>query len=298
MSDDSSARVVKKSRMRTIARGFRRLVLGNKQAIAGFIIVSIFLITALSVATANLLHVQITPYNPIKQNVGPLLAPPSLRFPFGTDSFGRDLFSRVIAATPNDVGIGLAVVGFGATVGIIIGSLAALRGGMVEELLMRGTDAMFALPALIIAMAIGVAWGPSITHMAVALMIIWWPAYARLSRGEALKVAHQNYIAAARLSGLKTVRIVFKHVIPNITSTILVYATLDVGTVVLVYAGLSYLGLSVTPPAPDWGQMVSAYYDYLQSAPWLPLFPGFVIAMGVVGFSLLGDGIRDALQAR
>ena len=163
---------------------------------------------------------------------------------------------------------------------------------------MRFTDVIFALPALVLAMSIGVALGPGVTNMMIALMIIWWPPYARLARGEALRVAHQNYIEAARLSGLGTMKILFKHVLRNIVVTMLVYATLDIGTVILVYSGLSYLGLSVRPPQSDWGEMVSSYQDYLITAPWLPVIPGAIIALGVIGFSLLGDGLRDALEAR
>jgi peptide/nickel transport system permease protein len=216
----------------------------------------------------------------------------------GVDPLARDLFSRVIVATPNDVAVSLAVVGVALAVGIIIGSVAAFRGGLLDEALMRFTDVIFALPALVLAMAIGVTLGPGVTNMMVALMIIWWPPYARLARGEALRVAHQNYIEAARLSGMGTAKILFKHVFRSILVTMLVYATLDIGTVILVYSGLSYLGLSVRPPMPDWGEMVSSYQDYLITAPWLPVIPGFIIALGVIGFSLLGDGIRDALEAR
>ena len=216
----------------------------------------------------------------------------------GTDIQGRDLLSRLIVATPNDVAVSLAVVGVALAVGIIIGSVAAFRGGLLDEALMRFTDVIFALPALVLAMAIGVTLGPGVTNMMIALMIIWWPPYARLARGEALRVAHQNYIEAARLSGMSTTKILFKHVFRSILVTMLVYATLDIGTVILVYSGLSYLGLSVRPPQPDWGEMVSSYQDYLITAPWLPVVPGFVIALGVVGFSLLGDGIRDALEAK
>jgi peptide/nickel transport system permease protein len=129
-------------------------------------------------------------------------------------------------------------------------------------------------------------------------MIVWWPVYARLARGEALKVSHQNYIEAARFSGTNRLRTLFSHIIPNISLTLIVYATLDVGGVVLAYAGLSYLGLSVTPPAPDWGQMVSATQDYMVSYPYLTIFPGLVIAFAIIGWSLLGDGIRDALTAK
>jgi len=273
---------------------FRR----SKEALIGGTIAFGFLLMAATVTVSSLLGVQITPYDPIQQDVGPALAPPSLAHLMGTDVHGRDVFSRILVATPNDVTVSLAVVGVALAAGAIIGSVAAFQGGLFDELLMRFTDVIFALPALVLAMAIGVTLGPGVTHMMIALMIIWWPPYARLARGEALRVAHQNYIEAARLSGLGTVKILFKHVFRSILVTMIVYATLDIGTVILVYSGLSYLGLSVRPPMPDWGEMVSSYQDYLLTAPWLPVIPGFVIALGVIGFSLLGDGIRDALEAR
>ncbi len=257
-----------------------------------------FLIVAVVAAIANFLHISITPYNPLQQSVGPSLAAPSWDHLLGTDLLGRDVFSRIVVATPNDVAVGLTVVGVALIIGIIVGSVAAFKGGYLDELLMRFTDVIFALPALVIAMVIAVALGPGVVHMMTALLIIWWPPYARLARGEALKVTHQNYIEAARLSCVGTWKIIVKHIAPNIFTTMLVYATLDIGTVILVYAGLSFLGLSVIPPNPDWGEMVSSLQDYVITAPWLPLAPGFIIALGVIGFSLLGDGIRDALELR
>jgi peptide/nickel transport system permease protein len=281
-----------------MVRGATKILRKNKGALTGTIIVLGFFLTAGVVSVSNLLHVRITPYNPIQQNVGPPISPPSFAHPFGTDLVGEDVFSRIIVATPNDVGVSLAVIISAFAIGSIVGSFAAFRGGLLDEGLMRITDVFFSLPALVLAMAISVALGAGVTKMMFALMIIWWPPYARLARGESLKISHQNYIEAARLSGLGSLKIIFKHVLPNIFVTIFVYATLDIGTVILVYSGLSYLGLSVTPPQPDWGEMVNAYQDYMISAPWLPLIPGLVIALGVIGFSLLGDGLRDALEVK
>jgi len=278
-------------RLRTILHALR----SNKGALAGAIIVSMFFVTALAVFIAGLLHTRITPYSPIQQDVGPALAAPSWAHLMGTDELGRDVFSRVVAATPNDMAVSLTVIAFSLIVGAFLGTYAAFHGGLVDEALMRMTDIFFAIPGLVLAMAIGIALGPGITNMAIALMVIWWPPYARLARGEALKIAHQNYIEAARLSGAGRFRILLEHALPNISQTLLVYASMDTGTVILIYAGLSYLGLAVRPPFPDWGQMVSAYQDYMVSVPWLPLFPGIVIALGVIGFSLLGDGLKDAL---
>jgi peptide/nickel transport system permease protein len=260
--------------------------------------VLIYVITAVAVSISDFLGIRIVPYDPLEPNVAPVLSLPSPGHLFGTDLVGRDVFSRVVVATPNDIGISLAVTFLALGIGTMLGSFAALRGGIVDEALMRVTDVFFALPALVLAMAISAALGTGITHMMFALMIIWWPPYARLARGEALKVSHQNYIEVGRLSGLGTIRVMFKHVFPNIIVTMLVYVTLDIGTVMLVYSGLTYLGLAVRPPHPDWGEMVSEYQDYMLSAPWLPLIPGAIIAGGVIGFSLLGDAIGNLLGVR
>ncbi len=270
----------------------------SPESIVGFFVVVLFILTGIIVTIFDLLGIRVTPYNPIQQNVGVSLAAPSWDHLFGCDFLGRDVFSRVIASMPNDVAVSFSVVFVAIIVGALLGSLAGFKGGLLDELLMRFTDVIFSLPVLVIAMVIAVALGPGLTHMMIAMIVIWWPPYARMARGESLRVAHQNFIEAARFAGQRTIGILFKHVLPNISITMLVYATLDVGTVILVYAGLSYLGLSVRPPLPDLGEMISNSQDYLITAPWLPIIPGIVIAIIVIGFSVLGDGIRDALEAR
>jgi peptide/nickel transport system permease protein len=278
-------------------RNFLSLIFRTKEGAIGFGIVAIYLVAAVVVLVAGIFHTTVTPYDPLTQNVGPSLGAPSPSHLFGTDFLGRDVFSRVVWSIPNDLFVSFAVVGVALIAGAILGAVAAFRGGLLDELLMRFTDVIFSLPALVIAMVISVALGPGLTHMMFALMVIWWPPYARVARGEALRVSHENYIEAARFAGQRTIGIIFKHVLPNISLTLLIYATLDVATVVLTYAGLSYLGLSVRPPQPDLGEMISTSQDYLITAPWLPIIPGLVIALAVVGFSLLGDGLRDALEA-
>jgi len=274
------------------------LLTKNPETILGLIVVVTFVLTAVIVTVSNLLGLQITPYDPLQQNVGVSLAAPSWAHLFGCDFLGRDVFSRVILSIPNDVLVSFCVVGVAVVVGALIGALAGFKGGLLDELLMRFTDVIFSLPVLVIAMVIAVALGPGLIHMTVAMVVIWWPPYARMARGETLRVAHQNFIEAARFAGQKTTSILFKHVLPNISITMLVYATLDVGTIILVYAGLSYLGLSVRPPQPDLGEMISSSQDYLITAPWLPIIPGLIIAIIVIGFSVLGDGMRDVLEAR
>ena len=275
--------------------GVFSILFRNVEEIIGLIIVVIYLAIGLVVTIADSFHYQITPYDPLQQSAGSLGAPSSSHI-FGTDFLGRDVFSRVIASIPNGLIASFCVVTVAICVGALIGAVAAFRGGLIDELLMRFTDVIFALPALVIAMVIAVALGPGLLHMMIAMMVVWWPPYAHVARGEALRISHQNYIEAARFAGQKTGSIILRHVLPNISITMLVYATLDVATVILTYAGLSYLGLSVRPPLPDLGEMISTSQDYLILAPWLPVIPGVVIAVLVIGFSLFGDGIRDALE--
>lgn len=274
-----------------------RLLTRNKESTLGLAIVLVFLLTAIVVEVSNIFHFQILPHSPI-DGYAAGADPPSLSFPFGTDNIGRDLFSRIVSATPYDVAIGYAVVAFALVIGALLGGYAGIRGGLLDEVLMRVTDIFFALPALVLAMVIGAVLGSTVTDMMVALVIVWWPPYARLARGEALKIAHQNYIEAARLSGQRSRRVLLRHVIPNISPIMLVYATLDIGTVILFYSGLTYVGLAAHPPTPDWGEMIKDYHGYILSAPWLAIFPGLVISLGVIGFSLLGDGLKETQEAR
>jgi len=278
----------------TRLRAIFQLITFNNETKLGFFMTGAIVVVGLAVAVGGQ---AILPYDPIEQGVGLPLAPPSIEHPFGTDLLGRDVFSRVLYATPNDLLIASVVVGVSAVVGLILGALAGYSGGILDEILMRATDVIFAIPSLVLAMAIAVILGPGIIHMMYALLIIWWPPYARLARGEALRISNYNFVEAAKASGLGTSRVLVRHIFPNILTPLFAYATIDVGSVVIIYAGLSYLGLSVRPPLPEWGAMVSAYQDYLVSAPWLPLFPALIIGIVVVAFSLVGDGVRDALES-
>lgn len=277
------------------SKRFLKSFLARNEARVGLSIVIVFFAVSIIIAITGK---SFLPYDPIKQNVGPILASPSMAHLFGTDNLGRDVFSRIVFATPNDLVVSFIVIASSFLIGIVLGAVAGFWGGILDEILMRSTDIIFAIPALILAMSIAVILGPSLVHMMYALMIIWWPPYARLARGEALQVSQKNFIESAKTSGTNTLTILKKHLVPNILNPMLAYATLDIGTVVVVYAGLSYLGLSVQPPTPDWGAMVSAYQDYLISAPWLPLLPAVIIAFVVIGFSLLGNALRDAIESQ
>lgn len=275
-------------------RRLKAVVWQHKGLLIGIVISGAYLVVALVEFVASLLGVSLTPYNALTTFVGQPFASPSWAHLLGTDEVGRDLFSRILAATPIDVGTALSVVAVALVVGLLIGSYAGYKRGVVDEILMRFTDVFFALPALVLAIVISIIFGPGIINMTYVLMLIWWPGYARFTRGLAMEVSHENYIVAARMAGSGTGRIVFKHVMPNIIFLVLVFAAADVGGVILVFSGLSYLGLAVSPPQPDWGNMVNAYQDYLISAPWLAIFPGIAIAFSVIGFTLLGEGLQEA----
>src|ERR1700722_14800603 len=200
----------------------RRAIWMNKGLMAGLIIVLVYIGTGAAVYVSHLLGVQITPYNPIQEFVAKDFAPPSLAHPFGTDELGRDVFSRVIDATPNDVGVSLFVVAVILAIGGTLGAVAAMVGGLLDEALMRITDVFFALPAIILAIVIGAIIGPGLINMTYVLILVGWPGYARIARGETLKIVHSNFMLAARLSGTSRFRILLNHIWPNIAQVLLV----------------------------------------------------------------------------
>ncbi len=271
----------------------RRMLTINAETKIGFGIVAIFVVTSVVEAIGGR---HVLPYNPIGISINNAFLPPSLAHPFGTNYIGTDLLSMIIAGAPNDAMVSFFVVGFAFVFGGFFGALAGYLSGWADEALMRVTDIFFGVPAIVLGIAITIVLGPSPVNVMFALSIIWWPAYARLARSEALKLSQSNFVESAKLSGVSLRRIVFRHIYRIAIPTLLVYATLDVGTVVLAYSGLAYLGLAVRPPQPDWGFMVAQYQTYLFRAPWLALIPAVVIVIVAAGFSLLGDGLRESLQ--
>jgi len=219
---------------------------------------------------------------------------------FGTDDLGRDYLSRVVLAAPYDLEIAILVVGIALLVGVVLGVVAGYFGGWVDEMIMRITDIFLSVPGLILALAFTSALGPGLDNVMTALIIVWWPPYTRLIRGQALAVRENLYVEAARAVGVPSRRIVFRHILPNTFAPVLVNATLDMGSVILVASALSFLGLGVRPPAPEWGAMVSDGRNYIiaQGWWWLSTFPGLAILFASLGFNLAGDGLRDILDPR
>lgn len=272
-----------------------RYLLRNKLSLAGGIVAGVYLVlAALVTLTGDLL----LPHDPFVQNYAQALMPPSVAHLFGTDDLGRDIFSRVIAGTPFDAQIAFVVVLISLALGGSIGAFAGYLGGRAEEIMMRVTDIFLSFPALVLAMAVAIAIGPGLTNAMMALLVVWWPWYARIGRGEALSIKSSQYIEAAHAAGLSSFQIVARHVLPNILMPLLVYATLDISNVVLTGSILSFIGLGAQPPTPEWGRMVFDGQDYLSGAWWMSVIPATAIFIVVLAFSLFGDGLRDAFDPR
>jgi peptide/nickel transport system permease protein len=223
---------------------------------------------------------------------------PSLDHPFGTDNQGRDVLSRVIFGARIPLVISAVVVAAVLLIGPLLGGLAGYFGGWIDEVIMRITDIFLAFPALVLAMAMVAILGPNLRNLALAIVITWWPWYTRLVRGMAVSLRQRPYVEAAKTMGVRDGRIVLRHILPNAFGPVIVQITLDIGTVILEVAGLSFLGLGAKPPTPEWGLMVSEGVEYVLEQWWMSVFPGLAIFLLVLAFNLVGDGLRDVLDPR
>ena len=240
----------------------------------------------------------IAPYDPTAQIAQPLLRPGTPGFPLGTDEVGRDVLSRLIYGARVSLYVGLLSVvialGLGATAGIVAG----YAGGWLDNLLMRLMDVLFSLPTLVFAIAITAILGPNLTNAVIAIGIVYLPTFARIARGPTLAVIRLPYIEAARSMGAPVHRIMLRHVLPNIAAPLMVQTTLALSTAILTEASLSFLGVGAQPPTPSWGLMLNAARQYMLLDAWIAILPGLAIALTVLGFNLLGDGLRDLLDPR
>ncbi len=237
-------------------------------------------------------------HDPLAQNVSDRLQPPGSRgYLWGTDELGRDIFSRVMYGARITIPAGLAVIFIGSIIGVMIGALAGYVGGLGDELLMRITELFMAFPTIILAMAVTAALGPDIRNAILALVIVWWPSYARLLRGIVLEIKHNEYVDAARSVGAAGPYILLQTILPNAITPAIVLMTLDLGNAILTFAGLSFLGLGPDPTSPEWGRMVAIGIDFFDQW-WMWLFPGMAIASLVMAFNFIGDGVRDIFDPR
>jgi peptide/nickel transport system permease protein len=221
---------------------------------------------------------------------------PSLDHPMGTDTTGRDIFSRVLFGARLSLLMGIIVLSIAISIGVTLGLVAGYLGGKTNTVIMRTTDVFLAIPPTLLAMAVVAATGASLFNVMVAIAFSWWSWYARLVQGEVLSIKEDEFIESSRALGSSWLRTTFKEILPNVVSPITVKATLDMGFVILVGAGLSFLGLGAQPPTPTWGAMIAQGRNYVTSYWWIAVFPGLAISFAVLGFNFIGDGLRDALD--
>ncbi len=252
-------------------------------------------IVALLIFVAALAPV-IAPHVPTDPFTGDRLQPPSRAHLLGTDEMGRDMLSRVIFGSRISLRVGFIVISLAGSVGITLGAIAGYWGGRTETVVMRLTDIFLAFPRLVLALAVVTSLGPGITNAMVAVTVTWWPWYCRLMRSLVLPLRKREFVEAAKAAGSSNIRIILRHILPNCAAPLIVQATMDMGYVVLTMAALGFIGLGAQPPTPEWGAMVAAGRRYLMDYWWYITFPGLAIFLTVLGFSLLGDGIRDVID--
>jgi peptide/nickel transport system permease protein len=240
----------------------------------------------------------IAPYPPDQTNFAITLAPPSVHHLFGTDELGRDLFSRILYGARISLEVAAIILSFAVVFGTLLGIVSGYLGGLVDEIIMRITDLFLGFPALILAAAIAATLGPSLNHTIIALAIVWWPWYARLARGQVLALREREFIVAAGISGASVPRVVLRHLLPNIYSLMVVQLSMDVGNAILSTSSLSFLGLGAQPPEPEWGAIIAQGSTYILNAWWYVTFPGIALALTVLGFNLLGEGLRDWMDPK
>ncbi|HLE42149.1 MAG TPA: ABC transporter permease [Nitrospirota bacterium] len=275
----------------TITASSLRYFSKNRLAAAGGALVAVVFI--LSVFAPFL-----SPHDPSAIDIKNILIGPSLSHPLGTDDLGRDVLSRMIWGSRVSLKVGFSAVGIATLIGILLGSIAGYYGGMLDSLIMRAVDIMLTLPTIFLILAVIAILEPSIWNIMVVIGLTSWMEPARLIRAEFLSLKEREFVVAARAIGASDGRIIFRHVLPNGLSPILVSATMGIGGAILIESGLSFLGLGVQPPTPSWGSLLASGKDNIEIAWWLSAFPGLAILLTVLGYNLLGEGIRDALDPR
>lgn len=263
----------------------------NRLATAGAAVIGLLVV-------AGLFGPLVAPYDPLAQNLGRSLEGPSWSHWFGTDSFGRDILSRVLYGARISLLVGVASQGIAFSLGVALGVVSGYYGGRIDGLIMRLADVTLAFPTLLLLIAITAAFQPSLMVVFVAIGIVGWAGIARLVRSQTLVVRELDFVQAARALGMRDGRLLLRHVLPNTLAPAIIAVTLGMAGAILLEAALSFIGLGAQPPTPSWGSMISDGRDFLRTAPWISVFPGLAIGLVVLGFNLFGDGLRDAMDPR
>ncbi|NNG00803.1 MAG: ABC transporter permease [Desulfobacteraceae bacterium] len=270
---------------------FMRKIYKNKLGLAGFIVILAFAMLALAAPW-------VSTHDPLKADVMNWKAPPSMDHFFGTDEYGRDIFSRVIHGTRISMYISFLSVLIATFFGVSIGAISGFYGGWIDNIIMRFMDAVMSFPAILLAIGIMAVMGGSIYNVTIALGFVYIPRFARIIRGSALSLRQKEFVEASLALGSSDFTIIFRHILPNCMAPLIVQITLSLAYAILAETGLSFLGLGAPPPAPSWGNILSDARNLMLDAPWMTVFPGIAITMCVLGFNLLGDALRDILDPR
>ena len=277
----------KQSQLKEIWRRFRK----NRAAVLGLMVLGLLFFSAIFADV-------ITPEARDAQDLTRTFQPPSRQHIMGTDNFGRDMFTRIIFGTRTSLMVGFTAVGVALSMGLLIGSLAGYYGGKVDNILMRFIDILISIPSILLAIAIASALGPGLINVMIAVGIAAVPEYARITRAQVLTIREQEFVEAARAIGGNDLRIITRHILPNAMAPIIVQATLGLSGAILSAAGLSFIGLGIQPPTPEWGFMLSAGRRFLREFPHMVIFPGLAIVTVVLAINMVGDGLRDALDPK
>ena len=277
----------KKSQWKAVWKRFCR----NKRAVLGLAIITLIIIVTIF---ADI----IAPYDPVKQNLLDSLTGPSSKYLLGTDEFGRDILSRIIYGGRISLSVGIGAIAIACVGGSLLGAIAGYYGGKIDNIIMRTMDILLAIPSILLAIAIVAALGPSTGNLMFVIGVTNIPRYVRTMESAILSVRNQEFVEASKATGANDFFIIFKHIIPTCLSPLIVQVTLSIGSAILTCASLSFIGLGVNPPTPEWGSMLSSGQEYLRSYPHITMFPGLAIMLSVFSFNLMGDGLRDALDPK
>lgn len=268
-----------------------RRLLRERLVVAGALIIFTFIGLALAAPI-------VAPYDPAEVDARSILAPPSAEHWLGADNLGRDTLSRLIHGARWSLGLSIVAALAIVTIGMTVGLIAGYFGGLIDDILMRVVDVLLAFPSLVLALAIVGTLGPGLRNVMIGMIAVWWVDYARIIRGITIGLRQREFITSAHCIGCSARHIIFRHLLPNVVPSVIVLATLELGGLMLAISGLSFLGLGAQPPTPEWGTMLNDGRPFFQRAPQLMLFPGLAITIAVIGFNLVGDGLRDALDPR
>ncbi len=298
MSINDSRETVKNKYIEKKLYGRKGFLKAAKSAKGKWIRFGILLTVAVIVVAAAMFGHVFAPYDPVETDFSAALTAPGAGHICGTDNLGRDVFSRILCGAGSSFSLTFLCIAIISILGMILGAVSGYFGGIIDTFIMRVTDVLLAFPDSVFAIAVVGVIGPGLLNTVLALSVIWWTKYARVTRGLVSQMRSKDYITEARFGGAGTFKILYKYMLPNILPQIIIMATVDIGGMMLTLAGLSFLGLSTQPPAPEWGYMLYEGKSYLQTAPWVMIFAGLAIFITVIVFNLLGDSLRDILDPK